>query len=74
MDVCLPEPRVLNTQVLLTGNWGQYSIQWLQNFGPVPARLEQQPCLVTHAPLTDGWLVRLAFDGKIPRLAIWDLV
>eukprot|EP00435_Cladocopium_sp_Y103_P052324 s2142_g16.t1 len=33
----------------------------------VNTRLEQQPCLVTHSPLTDGWLLRLAFNGKIPR-------
>ena len=33
----------------------------------VNQRLAQQPCLVTHHPLSDGWLVRLAFDGKIPR-------
>ena len=33
----------------------------------VNSSLEQQPCLVTHSPLSDGWLLRLAFDGKIPR-------
>ena len=33
----------------------------------VNARLEREPALVTYAPLTDGWLVRMAFDGQIPR-------
>eukprot|EP00931_Biecheleriopsis_adriatica_P095782 TRINITY_DN69404_c0_g1_i1.p1 TRINITY_DN69404_c0_g1~~TRINITY_DN69404_c0_g1_i1.p1 ORF type:complete len:279 (-),score=53.01 TRINITY_DN69404_c0_g1_i1:63-899(-) len=30
-------------------------------------RLLRQPALVTHAPLTDGWLLRMAFDGRVPR-------
>ena len=30
-------------------------------------RLEREPALVTYAPLTEGWLVRMAFDGQIPR-------
>ncbi|CAK9081688.1 unnamed protein product [Durusdinium trenchii] len=30
-------------------------------------RLEREPCLVTRSPLVDGWLLRLAFDGEIPR-------
>ncbi|CAJ1413253.1 unnamed protein product, partial [Effrenium voratum] len=33
----------------------------------VNPRLERQPCLVTRQPLTEGWLVRLSFDGRIPR-------
>ncbi|OLQ06495.1 Glycine cleavage system H protein, mitochondrial [Symbiodinium microadriaticum] len=33
----------------------------------VNSRLEREPALVTYAPLTDGWLVRMAFDGQIPR-------
>lgn len=33
----------------------------------VNPRLEREPALATFAPLTDGWLVRLAFSGQIPR-------
>ena len=33
----------------------------------VNPRLEREPALVTYAPLTEGWLVRMAFDGQIPR-------
>ncbi|CAE8692500.1 unnamed protein product, partial [Polarella glacialis] len=30
-------------------------------------RLLREPALITHAPLTDGWLVRIAFSGHVPR-------
>lgn len=33
----------------------------------VNPRLKDEPGLVTHAPLTDGWLVRLSFSGALPR-------
>lgn len=33
----------------------------------VNPRLRDEPGLVTHAPLTDGWLVRLSFSGALPR-------
>lgn len=33
----------------------------------VNTRLQREPALVTHAPLSSGWLVRLGFNGKIPK-------
>lgn len=33
----------------------------------VNPRLRDEPGLVTHAPLTDGWLVRLSFSGTLPK-------
>ncbi|CAK0896648.1 unnamed protein product [Prorocentrum cordatum] len=33
----------------------------------VNPRLEREPALVTHMPLSEGWLVRLAFSGRVPR-------
>jgi len=33
----------------------------------VNPRLEREPALVTRQPLHEGWLVRLAFSGRIPR-------
>eukprot|EP00933_Yihiella_yeosuensis_P029847 TRINITY_DN23503_c0_g1_i1.p1 TRINITY_DN23503_c0_g1~~TRINITY_DN23503_c0_g1_i1.p1 ORF type:complete len:318 (-),score=52.36 TRINITY_DN23503_c0_g1_i1:126-1043(-) len=33
----------------------------------VNPRLQKEPALITQAPLSDGWLVRIAFSGYIPR-------
>jgi len=33
----------------------------------VNPRLEREPALVSHSPLTEGWLVRLAFNNEVPR-------
>merc|ERR1712083_507122 len=33
----------------------------------VNPRLWREPALVTHSPLDEGWLVRLAFSGSLPR-------
>lgn len=33
----------------------------------VNPRLQREPALVSYAPLSEGWLVRIAFNGRVPR-------